>query len=485
MKPQLNLRAAAHQAMLDRGFHPDFEPAVQAEVTALRRAPDPAPSPEVPDLRALPWSSIDEVESRDLDQIEVAEALPGGDTRVRVAIADVDRLVPAGSAIDAHAGWNTTSVYTGAAIFPMLPEDLSTDLTSLGEGEDRRAMVVELVVAADGSTKSHDIHPAVVRNHAKLDYDAVGAWLEEKGPAPPKVAASPELAAQLRVQDAAAQALRERRHERGALPLETIEARPQMEGETVTGLVVKPKNRARQLIEDFMVAANVAMATFLEERRSPWIGRVVRIPQRWGRIVELARQLADDLPLEPSAVALSQFLERQRLKDPLRYPDLSLSVVKLLGSGDYVLQKPGQPNEGHFGLAVDDYTHSTAPNRRYADLITQRLLKAALAGAGAPYTDDALSAIALRCTEREDEANRVERQVRKQAAAVLLADRVGASFDALVTGASPKGTWVRILRPPVEGRVMRGEEGLDVGDKVRVRLIGTDPVRGFTDFARD
>jgi len=471
--------------MLDRGFRPDFEPAVEAELAAVRRTPDPAPSPGVRDLRSLLWSSIDEVESRDLDQIEVAEALPGGDTRVRVAIADVDSLVPAGSAVDAHAGWNTTSVYTGVAIFPMLPEDLSTDLTSLGEGVDRRAMVIDLVVGADGSTKGHEVYPALVHNHAKLDYDAMGAWLEERGPAPPKVAASPELAAQLRVQDAAAQVLRERRYERGALPLETIEARPEMDGEAVKGLVVKPKNRARQLIEDFMVAANVSMAAFLEEHHSPWIGRVVRIPQRWGRIVDLAQQLGDELPLEPSARALAEFLDRQHAKDALRFPDLSLSVVKLLGSGDYVLQKPGQANEGHFGLAVDDYTHSTAPNRRYADLVTQRLLKGVLAGGGPPYDDGALSAIALRCTEREDEANRVERQVRKQAAAVLLADRVGASFDALVTGASPKGTWVRILRPPVEGRVMRGEEGLDVGDKVRVRLIGTDPVRGFIDFARD
>jgi VacB/RNase II family 3'-5' exoribonuclease len=485
VKPQINLRAAARQAMIDRGFRPDFGPEVEAEVAALARVATPAPSPGVRDLRTLLWSSIDEVESRDLDQIEVAEILSGGDTHVRIAIADVDSLVHAGSAIDAHAAWNTTSVYTGVAVFAMLPEALSTDLTSLGEGVDRRAMVIDFVVAAEGSTKSHDVYPALVRNHAKLDYDAVGAWLEEEGPAPAKVAASAELAAQLRLQDAAAQALRTLRHERGALPLETIEPRAEMDGEAVKGLVVKLQNRARQLIEDFMVAANVAMAGFLDAHHSPRIARVVRVPERWGRIVDLAHQIGDDLPVVPSAAALSALLERQRTKDPLRYPDLSLAVVKLLGSGVYVLQKPGQPNEGHFGLAVGDYTHSTAPNRRYADLVTQRLLKAVLAGAGPPYDDGALSAIALRCTEREDEANRVERQVRKQAAALLLADRVGASFDALVTGASPKGTWVRVLRPPVEGRVMRGEEGLDVGDKVRVRLIGTDPVHGFIDFARD
>jgi ribonuclease R len=485
VKPHINLRAAAHQAMIDRGFRPDFGSEVEAEVAALPHKDDPAPSPGARDLRDRLWSSIDEVESRDLDQLEMAETLSGGETRVRVAIADVDRLVPAGSAIDAHAGWNTTSVYTGVAIFPMLPEELSTDRTSLGEGDDRQAMVIEFVVARDGSTRGHDVYPALVHNHAKLDYDAVGAWLEEKGPEPAKVAASADLAAQLRAQDAAAQLLRTRRHERGALPLETIEARAEMDGEVVKGLMVRPKNRARQLIEDFMVAANLAMAAFLTDHRSPWIGRVVRVPERWPRIVDLARELGGALPPEPSATALAEFLERQRVKDPLRFPDLSLAVVKLLGSGDYVLQKPGQPNPGHFGLAVDDYTHSTAPNRRYADLVTQRLLKGVLSGKGAPYDDGALSAIAARCTQREDEANRVERLVRKQAAAVLLADRVGARFDALVTGASPKGTWVRILQPPVEGRVMRGEEGLDVGDKVRVRLLGTDPVRGFIDFARD
>jgi exoribonuclease-2 len=336
VKPQINLRDAARQAMLDRGFRPDFGPEVDAQVAALARAGEPAPSLAVRDLRSLLWSSIDEVESRDLDQIEVAEAVPGGDTRVRVAIADVDHLVHAGSAIDAHAAWNTTSVYTGVAIFPMLPEALSTDLTSLGEGFDRRAMVIDFIVAAAGSTRSHDVYPALVRNHAKLDYDAVGAWLEEKGPVPAKVAASAELAAQLRLQDAAAQALRTLRHERGALPLETIEPRAEMDGEAVKALVVKSPNRARQLIEDFMVAANVAMAGFLEEHHSPWIGRVVRTPQRWGRIVDLAHERGDDLPLEPGPAALSAFLERQRAKDPLRYPDLSLAVVKLLGAVEWV-----------------------------------------------------------------------------------------------------------------------------------------------------
>ena len=480
-----NLRAAARQAMIDHGFRPDFGPEVDAEVAALSRGEAAGPPPAARDLRDRLWSSIDEVESRDLDQLEVAEAIPGGGERVLVAIADVDRLVPAGSAIDGHAGWNTTSVYTGAALFPMLPEALSTDLTSLNEGVDRHAIVIDQVVAADGSTQDHAVYRALVHNHAKLDYDAVGAWLEERGPEPPKVAASPALAEQLRRQDAAAQALRTRRDQRGALPLETIEARAVMEGEAVTGLVVKAENRARQLIEDFMVAANVAMAGFLAAHGSPWIGRVVRVPKRWDRIAALARELGERLPDEPSPSALASFLERQRTRDPLRYPDLSLSVVKLLGSGEYVLDKPGLANEGHFGLAVDDYTHSTAPNRRYADLVTQRLLKAVLARTGPAYDDAALGAIAHQCTEREDEANKVERQVRKQAAALLLARRIGASFDAIVTGASPKGTWVRLLRPPVEGRVMRGEEGLDVGDRVRVKLLSTDPVRGFIDFARD
>ena len=484
-RPHFNLRAAAWQAMIDHGFRPDFGPEVEAEVAAIARAADAGPPAGARDLRDRPWSSIDEVESRDLDQIEVTEALPGGDTRVLVAIADVDSLVPAGSAIDAQAGWNTTSVYTGVAIFPMLPEALSTDRTSLNEGVDRRAIVIDQIVAADGSTRAHDVYRALVHNHAKLDYDAVGAWLEGRGPAPPKVDASPELATQLRRQDSAAQALRTVRSQRGALPLETIEARPVMEGETVTGLVVKAKNRARQLIEDFMVSSNLAMAGFLAAHGSPWIGRVVRTPKRWERIAALARELRDPLPDEPSASALAGFLERQRVRDPLRFPDLSLSVVKLLGSGEYVLDRPGASDQGHFGLAVDDYTHSWAPNRRYSDLVTQRLLKSVLAGGKPAYDDQALDAIARRCTEREDEANKVERQVRKQAAALLLAGRVGARFDAIVTGANPKGTWVRLLQPPVEGRVMRGEEGLDVGDKLRVRLLSTDPVRGFIDFARD
>jgi exoribonuclease-2 len=485
VKTHFNLRAAARQAMLDHGFRPDFGPEVDAEVAAAAGRPAPDAAVGIRDLRERLWSSIDEVESRDLDQVEVAEALPGGDTRLMVAIADVDSLVPAGSATDEHAGWNTTSVYTGAAVFPMLPEAFSTDLTSLNEGVDRRAIVIEQVVAADGTTRAHDVYGALVHNHAKLDYDAVGLWLENNGPAPAKLEASPALAEQLRLQDAAAQALRTLRYERGALPLETMEARAVMEGEMVRDLVVKAKNHARQLIEDFMVASNVAMAGFLAAHGSPWIGRVVRTPKRWERIVALARELGERLPDEPSASALSDFLERQRTGDPLRYPDLSLSVVKLLGSGEYVFDKPGLPNEGHFGLAVDDYTHSTAPNRRYADLVTQRLLKAALAKRRPPYDDAALGAVASRCTQREDEANKVERQVRKQAAALLLARRIGARFDAIVTGANPKGTWVRLLRPPVEGRVMRGEEGLDVGDRVRVKLLSTDPVRGFIDFARD
>jgi exoribonuclease-2 len=483
---RFDLRAAARQAMLEHGFRPDFGPEVAAEAAAASSQPR-LPS-ALRDLRDLPWSSIDEAESRDLDQLEVAEALPGGETRVRVAIADVDGLVPAGSAADEHAGWNTTSVYTGAAIFPMLPEGFSNDLTSLNEGTDRAAIVIEQVVAADGTTRGHDVSRALVHNHAKLDYESVGAWLEERGPAPAAVEASRALADQLRLQDTAARALRALRAQRGALPLETQEPRAVMDGQTVTDLVVRAKNRARQLIEDFMVASNVAMAAFLAAHGSPWIGRVVRTPKRWERIAALARELGERLPDEPSPIALAGFLERQRVRDPLRYPDLSLSVVKLLGSGEYVLDTaaPGLPGGGaHFGLAVDDYTHATAPNRRYADLVAQRLVKAVLAGSGPAYDQAALGAIASRCTEREDEANKVERQVRKQAAALLLQRRIGARFDAIVTGASAKGTWVRLLRPPVEGRVVRGEEGLDVGDRVRVSLLSTDPRRGFIDFARD
>jgi exoribonuclease-2 len=486
MPGSIDLKAAAHTEMVREGFEPDFPADVVREVRSLAAtsAIQPTTDSSRRDLRNLAWSSIDNPESRDLDQVEVAEVLPNGDIKVLVGVADVDSLVIAGSALDRHAGHNTTSVYCGIVTYPMLPEQLSTNLTSLNEGVDRLAVVIELVITTDGEIRSHDLYRAVLRNGAQLDYPGVGAWLEAAGDPPAKVRLSAALEQQLRLQDRAAQALRARRRRDGALELETIEATPVATAGRITDLVVRPQNRATQLIEDLMIAANTAMATFLDARGSATIRRVVKVPERWDRIVVLAAGLGERLPATPDSGALSAFLAKWRTADPEHFPDLSLAVVKLMGPGVYLLEKPGEKGEGHFGLAVHDYTHSTAPNRRYADLITQRLLKAVLARAKPAYPDDALALIADQCTRMEDAARKVERTCRKQAAAELLAGRIGESFDGIVTGASAKGTFVRTLRPPAEGMVVRGQQGMDVGDKVTVRLVGANPVRGFIDFAR-
>jgi exoribonuclease-2 len=410
--------------------------------------------------------------------------MAGGAVKIFVAVADVDASVKKDSAIDDHARTNTTSVYTAAEIFPMLPEKLSTDLTSLGEGQKRLAIVIEMAVGADGTVNESDVYRAVVLNRAKLAYNGVAAWLDGTTPPPPKLAAVRGLDEQLRVQDRVAQAMKNRRHRRGALSLETLQTRAVFDGDVLADLLPDEKNRAKELIEDFMIAANGVTARYLEGKGLPSLRRVLRTPERWERIVALAATLGEHLPSEPSAGALEDFLTKRQQADAERFPDLGLSVVKLLGSGEYAVQLPGQKSDGHFGLAVRDYTHSTAPNRRFPDLITQRLLKAALAGRPASYRNDELDALARHCTEQEDNAAKVERQVRKSAAALLLASRIGERFDALVTGAAEKGTWVRILRPPVEGRLVRGFEGLDVGDRVQVELVHTDVDRGFIDFAR-
>jgi len=469
--------------MLERGLLPEFSAAALQQAQAIAGAAvDTAPS--VRDLRGLLWMSIDNDESRDLDQISVAQPLEGGAIKILVAIADVDALVKAGSPLDDHARTNTTSVYTAAQIFPMLPEKLSTDLTSLGEGQPRLAIVIEMTVATDGSVTDPAVYRAIVVNRAKLAYNSVGAWLEGRGPAPAPLASVPGLDQQLRIQDQAAQALRAVRHARGALSLETIEARAIFDDGALSDLRPEEKNRAKELIEDFMIAANGVTARFLDGKGFPSLRRVLRAPQRWDRIVALAAGLGERLPSAPDVLALNAFLMRRRQADPARFPDLSLSVVKLLGRGEYVLERPGQPAEGHFGLAVSDYTHSTAPNRRFPDLITHRLLKAALNGSAAPYAEEQLRTLASHCTEQEDMAAKVERQVRKSAAALLLESRLGERFDAIVTGASEKGTWVRISAPAAEGKVVRGFEGMDVGDRVSVELLRTDVARGFVDFAR-
>ena len=404
--------------------------------------------------------------------------------KISVAVADVDALVRRKSAIDEHAQTNTTSVYTAAQVFPMLPTRLSTDLTSLNKDVDRLAIVIEMVVAADGAITSSDVYRATVRNRAKLAYNGVAAWLDGTAPAPAHLTAVPGMDEQLRVQDRVAAAMKKRRFERGALTLETLEARAVFDDGVLADLVPEGRNRAKDLIEDFMIGANGVVARFLAQHGFPSLRRVLRSPERWAKIVALAAAHGGALPAEPSNAALEAFLIAQRDKEPARFADLSLSVIKLLGRGEYVLDLPGKEVEGHFGLAIRDYTHSTAPNRRFPDLVTQRLIKAAIAGAAPAYANDELAALATHCTTQEDAANKVERQVRKSAAALLLSTHVGQRFDAVVTGASSKGTWVRIAHPAAEGMLVRGADGLDVGDRVAVTLIDTNFERGFIDFVR-
>lgn len=469
--------------MVERGLLPELSPAASNEASALE---DTAPrlSHGVRDLRARLWASIDNDDSRDLDQLSVAEPLEGSATKILVAIADVAATVLRGSAIDQHAQTNTTSVYTAAQVFPMLPERLSTDLTSLGENRDRRAIVLEMTVDVEGRVIASDVYRAIVRNHAKLAYDAVAAWLDGTGPMPAAVEAVPGLDEQLRLQSRVAQSMRGLRHEHGALGLETIRAQPVFDGDVLSDLRPDEGNVAKQLIEDFMIGANGVTVGYLVKRGFPSIRRVLRSPERWSRIVDLALALGTQLPPEPSASALSAFLVERRAAEPASFPDLSLSVVKLLGRGEYVLELPQRATQGHFGLAVKDYTHSTAPNRRFPDLITQRLVHAALDGARPPYSNDELAALSLHCTQQEDQATKVERRVAKSAGASLLASSIGDRYEAIVTGASAKGTWVRISRPAVEGKLIRGFDGLDVGDPVTVALFSTDIERGFIDFVR-
>lgn len=474
--------------MRTNGFEPEFSAEVLREVALLGDLSAAQLARDTPaDLRALPWSSIDNRESRDLDQIEVAERLVDGSIRVLIGVADVDSLVPQGSASDAHAATNTTSVYTGVAVFPMLPERLSTDLSSLNEGVDRLAVVIQFDVADGGALSNSSVYRALVHNHAKLTYDGVGGWLDGTGPEPALVARSALLRDQLRMQEEAASRLRLARKRDGALDFESVEASPVVVNGRVIDLQVARRSRARDLIEDFMVAANRSVATYLLERGSVSLRRVVREPKRWDRIVTLAADVGHVLPDAADSVALSEFLAARRAADPEHYADLSLSVVKLLGPGVYVLERRlgNRRDAGHFGLAVADYVHSTAPNRRFADLVTQRMLRAAAARAPSPYSDAELTAIALRCTERGDAARKVERTMRKVAGASLLSDRVGESFAAVVTASSPKGTYARLLAPPVEGRIVRGARELDVGDTVRLTLVVADAEKGHIDFAHE
>jgi len=479
----LDLQATAKQVMMEHGFEPEFPPAVAEQLANLKKnPPSVAVTDGVRDMRNLLWSSIDNDTSRDLDQIEVAEAVANGDVKIMIGIADVDAFAPQQSPIDQHAAKETTTVYTGVRIFPMIPEELSTGTTSLLESQDRLSIVIEFVVGADGNLKSSEVYRAVVRNRAQLQYNSVGAWLDETGSAPPKISVSNDLQQQLKLQDEVAQRLREQRQKNGALNLDTDEVHPLVQGDQVVDVVKQQKNRATDLIEDFMIAANGVVARWLENVSS--LRRIVRTPERWDRIVQLAASKGEKLPAQPDSKALNDLLLRRKAADPDHFADLSLTVIKLIGPGEYVVERPGEPAPGHFGLAVQDYTHSTAPNRRFADVVTQRLLKAKLTGKANPYSDDELTAIAGNCTQKEDAARKVEREMAKRLAAVAMQHRIGDVFDAIVTGVTPKGTFVRVLQPHVEGLLAQGDHGLDVGDKIRAKLIRTDAQKGFIDFVK-
>ena len=476
-----HLRSIAVRAMRERGLDPDIPQDALAQAAAIKSAPATTEEP-TRDLRTLLWCSIDNDDSRDLDQLSVAETLQGGDVKVLVAIADVDAAVAKGSPVDRHAALNTTSVYTPGVIFPMLPERLSTDLTSLADRQDRLAVVIEFVVSTDGGLKSSDLYGAMVNNKAKLAYNAVGAWLAGAGPLPPAAAAVPGMDEQLRMQDGVAQALDALRAQHGALGFETIEVENVFDGDTLHDVRPQAPNRAKSLIANLMIAANGVTARFLDARGFPSLRRVVKSPERWDRIRALAEQLGEKLPADADSLALAAFLDRRKKADPQTFPDLSTSVIRLLGRGEYVVDPPGAEPPGHFGLAVRDYSHSTAPNRRFPDLVAQRLVKAALAGHPSPYSLGELDNIATQCTRQEDAANKVERQVRKSAAAMVVQSRIGNQFDAVVTGASNKGTFVRVMSPPIEGKLMGPRPGLDVGDRLRVRLSAVNIDRGFIDF---
>jgi exoribonuclease-2 len=479
----LDLQAIAKQVMQQHGFEPDFPPQVPLQLADLKaHPPQIAAGKDVRDLRNLLWSSIDNDTSRDLDQIEVAERVSNGDVKIMIGISDVDAFVAKQTPIDQHAARETTTIYAGIRNFPMLPEELSTGLSSLLENQDCLSVVTEFVVDSSGGVKSSDVYRALVRNKAQLQYNSVGAWLEGKSPAPPKVAASSDLQAQLKLQNEVAQRLKQQRFQNGALNLQTDEVHPLVLNDQVIDVVKQQKNHATELIEDFMVAANGVVARMLEKVSS--LRRIVRTPERWDRIVQLAASKGEKLPAQPDSKALNEFLLRRKAADPDHFADVSLGVIKLIGPGEYVLERAGDVAPGHFGLAVQDYTHSTAPNRRFADVVTQRLIKAMLAGQRNPYSDSELTVVAANCTQKEDAAKKVEREMSKRLAAVAMQHRIGEVFDALVTGATDHGVFVRVLQPHIEGLLAQGDQGLDVGDKLRVKLIRTDVQKGYIDFAR-
>lgn len=469
------LASISERAMTEGGFIPHPPAQALAEAQASGPLQDPGGAR---DLSALPWTSIDNPETRDLDQIEAVEAADGG-TRLYVGIADVEHCVPFGRANDLFAAHNAVSVYTGVRTFPMLPERFSFDLTSLVAGGRRLAVVTETLIAPDGRVLSGAVYAAVTVNKAKLDYPSVSAWLDGKAPPPPGLAGAPALQEQVRLQDALAKSLAAARRRLGALDIDTKEVQVVVDARgTVAALTPHPQTRAGDIIEELMIASNTALAKELDARGQPSIRRVVKEPERWARIVEYAAGFSSALPPQPSAPALAAFADRMRREKPDRFAEISLALVKLIGRGEYEAHRPGEDETGHFGLAAEAYTHSTAPNRRYVDLVTQRLVKKTRA-----YSPEELAAVAARCTEREAAAKKVERRVQKAVGAMLLKRRVGETFSGVVTGAGPKGTYARIFDVPVEGKIVSGDKGLKVGDPVRVTLVDANAEKGFIDFS--
>jgi exoribonuclease R len=522
-----DLAEAALDEMHEAGFKPEFGEGVAEQVAEIvQKLAVLKPEAGLEDLRALGWSSIDNDTSRDLDQIEVADRVEGG-IQLRVAIGDVAASVAQGSPIDKHAQEQTQTIYTAVKNFPMLPLELSAGVTSLNENGDRLAVMMSFTVGPDGQMLGENVSRAMVRNRAQLAYSRVGPWLEktaagvvdddvlslrsdsareheadaslsggadagvrESGPGAPAVSpvsgslADGWLVEQLKLQDEAAQALHAARVKNGALEFHKSEADPVVVDGKVIDVTEAIQNRAMNLIEDLMVAANGVMARALRKGGRSGLQRVVVIPKRWDRIVALASQHGYELPEVPDSAALNEALTDIRLKDPIHYPDVAVSVIKLMGPGEYLLMRADDDPTGHFGLAARDYTHSTAPNRRFPDIVTQRVLHAMMTGAPPPYSDAELAAIAIHCNEADKKLRKIERNMEKRVAAVAMSSRIGEVFPGVVTGASDKGVYVRVIRPPFEGRVVQGGDGLDVGDKVNVKLIHTDPARAFIDFAK-
>lgn len=477
------LTELAKQAMKEKNLLPEFSVEALKEVEQISTNL-PYFESSIKDMRELLWFSIDNEDSKDLDQLSFAETLNRDHFRIYIAIADVAIFVKKDSAIDQHAQHNTTSIYTPTRVFSMLPEELSNNLSSLNEEQDRYALIIEIDVNLKGKIEHYAIYRALVRNKAKLNYHAIGNWLEGHAPFPEHFLSIKGLQEQIQLQNKIALGLRQNRHEQGALTLDTIEVHPLIEQDQVREIKSIPANKARQLIEDFMIAANTAVARYLKEHQLPSLKRIVRIPKRWDRIVDIAYSYGDQLPQIPDAKALDLFLIKRRLIEPHSFPDLSLTIIKLLGSGEYIVEYPGEESLGHFSLAIRDYTHSTAPNRRYPDLITQRIIKASLSNQSMPYTGQELENLAQHCTLKEDDASKVERQIKKSATILFLYPLLYHSFDAIVTGKGNKGTWVRVFHPAVEGKLVEGFEGVDVGDRVHVKLVKLDIDRGFIDFAK-